>query len=93
MIEDRLATWQFRDDQPEDEEIRERFNKQADTHGGGANPMDFDHANHTRNIASFLESLDEGKRPPLDGIESRKAVAIIEAIYESARTGESVSVK
>jgi UDP-N-acetyl-2-amino-2-deoxyglucuronate dehydrogenase len=32
-------------------------------------------------------------RPPLvDGVEARKAVAIIQAIYQSAKTGERVAV-
>jgi predicted dehydrogenase len=36
--------------------------------------------------------LKAGRSPALDGLEGRKAVAIVEACYESARTGQAVAV-
>jgi predicted dehydrogenase len=47
---------------------------------------------HTRNFESFLDAVKAGRRPALDGREGRKAVAIIEACYKSARTGRSANV-
>ena len=35
----------------------------------------------------FIAAVRAGRRPSLDGHEGRKAVAIIEACYKSARTG------
>jgi len=93
VIEDQLSVWKFREQKPEDDSIRQQFSKQSSSHGGGANPMDFDHANHRENIAAFLKSVSKGQRAALDGVESRKAVAIIEAIYTSARIGKPVAVR
>ncbi len=92
LLEDELITWQFRTPLPEDDAIRQRFSARTKTGGGAADPMAIDYSNHTRNIAAFLDAL-EGKSPlMIDGPEARKAVAIIEAIYQSAATGQMVEV-
>ena len=90
LLEDELVTWQFRDERPEDEEIRAEFGDTSDASGGAADPMDIDYSKHRQNIEAFLDALSNGEPYPLDGVEARKAVAIIEAIYESAETGVPV---
>ena len=45
------------------------------------------------NFESFLEGVRAGRRPALDGREGRKAVAIVEACYRSARTGRAAAVR
>jgi UDP-N-acetyl-2-amino-2-deoxyglucuronate dehydrogenase len=92
ILEDQLITFQFRADDPKDDEIRRRFGQETTTGGGASDPMAIDYSNHTHNIAAFLDALDRGERPLLDGLESRKAVAIIEAMYTSAREGRAVDV-
>jgi predicted dehydrogenase len=52
--------------------------------------MAFDYSKHERNIAAFLAAVDERHPPALSAPESAKAVAIIEACYQSARTGQPV---
>jgi len=42
---------------------------------------------HTRNIRAILGAWDEGRDAETSGPESRKAVAIVLAIYESVRRG------
>jgi UDP-N-acetyl-2-amino-2-deoxyglucuronate dehydrogenase len=91
ILEDDLVTWSFRDERPEDEAVRERFRDGTES-GGAADPMSIDSDNHRRNIADFLESLESGSGYPLDGREARKAVAVIESVYESAEAGEPVQV-
>lgn len=91
--EDELLTYKFREEQPDDEATRQRFSG-ATQHGGGAgsNPMAFNHTNHRHNIAAFLKAIEEKRQPELDGHEAAKAVAIIEACYESARTSRPVKI-
>lgn len=89
LLEDELVTWQFREEAPEDEAIRERFTASA-TSGGAADPMDVDVSNHRRNIEAFLEARTNDEPFVLDAREARKAVAIVEAVYESAKTGRPV---
>ena len=40
---------------------------------------------HQRVFEDFLEAIQTGRRPACDGHEGRKSVAVIEAIYESAK--------
>ena len=47
---------------------------------------------HARIIADFIEALGSGRAPACDAREGRKSVAIVEAIYHSARTGRAEQV-
>ncbi len=93
VIEEQLTAWQFRNELAEDAATRERFGGASSTSGGAADPMAINYSMHTRNFESFVSALREGRQPDLDGLEGRKAVAVVEACYESARTGTAVAVK
>src|SRR3989442_9500836 len=43
-------------------------------------------------MAQFVECIDEGKQPPLTGEDGRAVLEVIFAAYESARTGQRVSL-
>ena len=90
ILEDELTTWRFRDEDDEDEEVRRKFGDETETGGGAADPMAISYANHRRNIAAFLDSLDSDEPFMLDAAEARKAVEVSEAVYESAETGRPV---
>jgi predicted dehydrogenase len=60
--------------------------------GGAADPRAINYSCHTRNFEDFITALRAGRAPALDGLEGRKAVAIVQACYESARTGQAVPV-
>jgi len=91
VVEDELVTWRFREEREGDEGVRAEFGE-TESGGGAADPMSIDYANHRRNIADFLDVRASGEPYMLDASEARKAVAIIEAIYESAERGEPVRV-
>lgn len=88
-LEDELVTWQFREKREADAEIRVTFN-QTTSGGGAADPMSIDYTYHRRNIEAYLDALTNDEPFMLDGPEARKAIEIIEAIYESAARGEPV---
>jgi predicted dehydrogenase len=46
---------------------------------------------HRRQLREIFAALREGRRPPVPGEEARKALEIVLAIYESARTDERVT--
>ncbi len=92
ILEEQLVAWQFRTAVAEDDDIRARLGAASSTSGGAADPLAINYACHTRNFAEFLAAVRDGRRPPLDGAEGRKAVAIIEACYRSARTGRAAKV-
>ena len=93
ILEEQLVGWRFREERAEDAVARERFGGQSGTSGGAADPMAINDACHTRNFEEFLSAVRAGRTPPLDGIEGRKAVAIVEACYKSARTGKAARVE
>lgn len=92
ILEDELITFQFRNEQPDDAATREKFAAKTKTGGGASDPMAIDYSGHTRNIRDFLDAVEHARTPAIDGREGRKAVAIVEAIYESAKTGKAVNV-
>ena len=92
VLEDELVTWQFREERDDDPDVRARFGE-TESGGGAADPMSIDYANHRRNIEAFLDARTNDEPYLLDASEARKAVEIIEAIYESAERGEPVRVE
>jgi predicted dehydrogenase len=46
---------------------------------------------HQAQLADFLAALDTGRRPLVTGEEARASVAVIRAVYESARLGRPVT--
>jgi UDP-N-acetyl-2-amino-2-deoxyglucuronate dehydrogenase len=91
VLEEQLTTWRFRVEGADDAAIRDRFGGTSGTSGGAADPMAINYSCHTRNFEAFLDAVKAGRRPELDGLEGRKAVAIIEACYRSARTGRAAA--
>jgi UDP-N-acetyl-2-amino-2-deoxyglucuronate dehydrogenase len=47
---------------------------------------------HARQIQDLVAAIRAGRRPLVDGVEGRKSVAILLAIYESSRTGQPVRI-
>jgi UDP-N-acetyl-2-amino-2-deoxyglucuronate dehydrogenase len=81
-----LKTWKFREERPTDKELLERINQSAAGQSRGAQAAaDIGLDLHARNITSILSSWDQGKDAETSGEEGRKSVAIITALYESAK--------
>ena len=93
ILEEQLVAWRFRGESPADDATRARFGGTSGTSGGAADPTAINGACHTRNFEAFVEALRAGRTPELDGPEGRKAVAIVEACYRSAKTGRAAKVR
>ena len=88
----KLRCWEFKNEQPEDAKIRAEM-PQAAAGAGASDPLaNVTHEGHRRQIADFTEAVREGRAPFIDGREGRRAVALIEAIYRSAESGETVTL-
>jgi predicted dehydrogenase len=59
---------------------------------GASDPRDISHEGHRKQLSDFLEAIDQGRAPFVDGRDGRKSVEIIRAIYHSAQTGGAVSL-
>jgi predicted dehydrogenase len=93
MADQKFFFWQFRKETPTDEEVRRSYIEFPAVSVGAANPSaGLTSDGHRENFAEFLQALDEGRSPTIDGHEARKAVQIILAVYESARTGKPVTL-
>jgi predicted dehydrogenase len=84
QVENSFKVWQFADQTEEDIKIFGMFN-QIEGGGGVSDPAAIPFEPHARNIAAFIDSIEEERPFEIDGTEARKAVEIILAIYSSAR--------
>ncbi len=94
ISENGLHTYKFREETstPEqlaqDKELVEQLAPgRAKGTGGGASNTDVGLDLHGQNINAILRAWDEGEEAETNGVEARKAVAIILAMYESVRKG------
>lgn len=85
MEEERLLAWNFKTKDPGDDRIRAEHGKKDAAAGGASDAMAISHLGHRDLFASFVESLRADSPVLIDGAEGRRAVALIEAIYRSAR--------
>jgi UDP-N-acetyl-2-amino-2-deoxyglucuronate dehydrogenase len=92
LEEETLKAWTFAEEQPEDRKIRERFAALRGSGGGAADPGAISFEGHRRQYEDFIQALDGGRAPLVDGTEARKSVAIIQGIYTAARKGRPVKL-
>jgi predicted dehydrogenase len=90
--QDDVLRWEFAPETEEDRRVRERFARKLGASGGASDPAAISHQGHARQLADFVRAVRTGGTPLVDGREGRKAVAIIQGIYESARTGRTVAL-
>lgn len=76
-----IKTWHFVDQQNADEEVKEKFS---------TNPPDVYGFGHKAYYDHVVECIRENKKALVDGLEGRKSLELINAIYESIETGEEV---
>jgi UDP-N-acetyl-2-amino-2-deoxyglucuronate dehydrogenase len=65
---------------------------EPDANRSASSPVVSDVRGHQRLIQDFVAAIRESRDPLCSGVEGRRSVAIVEAIYESARTGCAVDV-
>ena len=81
----KMEQWNFEDETNEQkEEILARFSE---------NPPNIYGFGHKRYLESVIESIESGTRALVDGLEGRKSLELINAIYESVETGKEVKLR
>lgn len=78
-----LKVWNFTDSAPEDDEVFEKYGKNPDVFAW----------NHTEFLKDVIESIKNNRKGLVDGLEGRKSLELINAIYESAETGKEVFLR
>ena len=89
MEDDDITRWDFRVEQPEDAKIR-AMRESATMGSGAAAPMNIKIEGHQRQIQDFIDGINEKRPFFIEGLEARKAVALVRAIYDSAECGQPV---
>lgn len=92
LEESTLIKWQFEQEASEDEIIINTMPAGESSHGGVSDPANISFAGHQRQMEDMIAAIVKGGKPLIDGIEGRKSVEIVLAIYESARSGQMVSL-
>lgn len=91
LEDDQIARWDFRESRPEDEGIRAA--KEGGALGSGASaPNAISFVGHQRQLQDLVDALRSGRAPALDGVDGRKAVRLIRAIYDSAESEAPVKL-
>ncbi|WP_108662430.1 Gfo/Idh/MocA family protein [Acuticoccus kandeliae] len=70
---------------------QETFGETAAT-GGGADPMAFSSEAHRAVHAAFLDAIEAGRAPPVDGTDGLRTQLFIDALLASASSGAWVDV-
>ena len=90
--QDDILLWKFDPETPADQLTRERFAQRVSGGGGAADPKSISYQGHFKQLEDFVDAIQNGRQPVVDGAEGRKSVEIILAIYESAQTGRRITL-
>src|SRR5215469_15565189 len=88
--QDDITLWEFQIKVPSDNEVFAAMAGQSGFKAGASDPRGITHIGHRDQLVDFLQAIDEGRPPLVDGREGRKSVEIIRAIYRSAESGAQV---
>jgi len=80
----KMLHWQFAEARPEDAEVLERFSVNPPNVYGYGHQAYYEHVAHCLNTNSAAL---------VDGLEGRRSLELITALYESIETGEPVSLR
>ncbi|MDK2902590.1 MAG: UDP-N-acetyl-2-amino-2-deoxyglucuronate dehydrogenase [Clostridiales bacterium] len=86
---DKLAYWNLKDATEED---KHKLSSKQEIKVGAADAAAISASSHARQIMDMMDSIKNNRDPKVNGEEGRKPLAVIVALYESARTGKPVKV-
>jgi predicted dehydrogenase len=90
MSGERLVTWKFREERPEDAEIRTYGSATQATGAGGA--ADLGHADHMVVIQDMVDAINENRDVIIPVTSVRPTLEIVLAMYQSAARGQPVAL-
>lgn len=91
LVNDRLVRWEFAENLPGDGDVI-RDSKATAIQVGKSDPRGMSNEGHRQLVADLAQALQQGRPPVIPGAEARRAVALVLAIYEAARTGRVARV-
>jgi predicted dehydrogenase len=93
-VEEDLINWDFEKPLPRDKAIMKKFAVKTGSSGGASDPLAISFDGHRRQLQELVDVLRR-KKPRLtcDGEEGIRSVKLIDAVYQSVRTGKAVRVR
>lgn len=85
-----ITEWKFREEQPGDDVWQN--GGPAELGSGASNPSGISTTGHEMQIREMVSAIRESRAPQIAGQEGRPAVALIEALYQSADTGKRIAL-
>lgn len=85
--EGQIVRWELAD--ATTEEKARLLAGEASGGSGAGDPMAIGSEKHRRQLVDFIEAVEAGRPPKIDGAEARKSVEIVRAIYASAQSGKT----
>lgn len=79
-----MKTWNFLEETPEDQGVMEKYSVNPPNVYGYGHQAYYDHV---------VDSITNNKKHLVDGLEGRKSLELINAIYESIETGQEVALR
>jgi len=90
MAGEKMVTWKFREERPEDEQIRQYGNVAQATAAGG--PADFGHADHQVVIQDMIDAIRADREVIIPVPSVRPTVELVLAMYQSAARNRPVDL-
>jgi UDP-N-acetyl-2-amino-2-deoxyglucuronate dehydrogenase len=87
LADEAFEIWDFKDEKPEDAEIRATLMRGQEAGLGANDPSAINFYQHQRNFEEVVNAIREGREPSTSAAEARKPVELITAIYQSAHEG------
>lgn len=96
LVNDKILNWNLKCDGVTEDDFgsnagEEEYQRTGAIKGWASTPGVW-HTSHKRQIKDVIDSVKEGRPPKITGEEGIKPLAIILAIYESAKTGKPVKL-
>ena len=79
-----MKTWNFADHKPDDDQVLKKYRE---------NPPNVYGFGHVRYLENVVNSILYEERALVDGLEGRKSLELINAIYESIETGKEIHLR
>ncbi len=79
-----MKVWNFEDKQPGDDIVLKEFRQ---------NPPDVYGFGHIKYLQNVIDTINKKEHALVDGLEGRKSLELISAIYESVETGKEVFLR
>lgn len=92
LEENSVVKWQMQIETEFDEAFRNKYVANISA-GGVADPAAISHYGHRMQMLDFINAIKTDSEPLVNGIEGRKSVAIVSAIYKSAATGKKIALR